>query len=484
MSVGGPNPTNGNPVPRIEGLAPSHKAPDETKSVPKGENGAVPAGHSKEAPPSSKIMDQILAIIGEEVGLSPSDLTADTEFSEVGIDSLLSLTMTSRFQEELDLDLSSSVFVENPTIGALQRLMLGETGNGPSTSPSPQSKDNTLVEVDSSSSEDSRSDIDSATDSASSHTPPLSSIATTPGVFTKWNMELDSHTLTPSNGSDELVNLPPHATSNLLSSLSAAARANHLLFLFPDGSGSAASYASLASCIGNDIAVYGLNCPWRKEAEEMTRLGVDMDLMAAKFLAETKRLIRNKPGIPYSLGGWSAGGMLACEVARQIQDIQGYPQPEKIVLLDSPNPIGLQNPPQRLYDFFDSIGIFGSGSGNMPVWLRQHFSAFIRVLDEYKPRPLSKAPPTLIIYARDGVCKDPGGPKIEIHPDDPREMQWLLNNRTDFSGDGWASLLGRDNLQIETIDGVNHFSMMDPGSKSVEIGRITTRFLVGNTDVV
>lgn len=438
----------------------------------------------KDSSPSPGIMDRILSIIGEEVGISKSDLTAETEFSEVGIDSLLSLTMTSRFQEELDLDLPSSVFVDNPTIGALQHLILGEAASGSGTNVSVQLQDDALVEADSSSAEDSQSDTDSATDSAGSHTPPLSSIATTPGVFTKWSMELDSHHRKASNGLDELVNLPPHATSNLLSSPSAAARANHLLFLFPDGSGSAASYASLASCIGNNIAVYGLNCPWRKEAEDMTRQGVDMNLLAGKFLAETKRIILNNPGIPYSLGGWSAGGMIACEVTRQMQGIGECPQPERIVLIDSPNPIGLQNPPQRLYDFFDSIGIFGSSPGKMPKWLRQHFSAFIRILDEYKPRPLLHAPPTLIIYARDGVCKNLDGPKMDIRPDDPREMRWLLNNRTDFSGDGWATLVGRDNLHIEIIDEVNHFSMMDPGAKSVEIGHVAARFLTGNTDTL
>lgn len=463
-------------------LAPSSKSSSDKEISPTGEIAAVPVEQCQKSTSSAGTMDRILSIIGEEVGLSKSDLTPETEFSEVGIDSLLSLTMTSRFQEELDLDLPSSVFVENPTIGALQHLILGETADPSATNSSAHSGHDALVEVDSSSSEDSQSDIDSATDSSSSRTPPLSSIATTPGVPTKWSMELESHSGKASNGSDELVNLPPHATSNLLSSPSNIARANHLLFLFPDGSGSAASYASLASCIGNDIAVYGLNCPWRKEADDMTRQGVDMDLLAGKFLAETKRIILKKPGVPYSLGGWSAGGMIACEVARQIQNVEDYPHPERIILFDSPNPIGLQNPPPRLYDFFDSIGIFGSSTGKMPAWLRQHFSAFIQILDEYKPRPLLHAPPTLIIYARDGVCKDVDGPTIEIRPDDPREMRWLLSNRTDFSGDGWATLIGRDNLHIEVIDEVNHFSMMDPGSKSMEIGRVAARFLTGNIE--
>ncbi|KAJ0114474.1 hypothetical protein J7T55_004717 [Diaporthe amygdali] len=429
--------------PPASGTLESHMDDLDANENSKAEREETPNGDYTTSAPSTKIMDRILAIIGEEVGISPSDLTTETEFSEIGIDSLLSLTMTSRIQEELELELASSVFVDNPTIGALQSLVLGEASNRPDANPSAQpQRDDALIEVDSSSSEGSGSDLDSMTDSASSPTPPLSSSATTPGVPTKWSTALESYSAAGSYSSHQTDILPPHATSILLSSPVSLANAKQLLFLFPDGSGSAASYATLASCIGNDVAVYGLNCPWRKDAEDMTRLDVDMDLLASKFLAETQRII--------------------CK---------------RIILIDSPNPIGLQNPPQRLYDFFDSIGIFGSSPGKMPAWLRKHFSAFIRVLDEYKPRPLAHAPSTLIIYARDGVCKDLDGPKIEIRPEDPREMRWLLNNRTDFSGDGWATLLGRENLHIEIVDDVNHFSMMDPGSKSVEIGQITARFL-------
>ncbi|KAL1861558.1 putative secondary metabolism biosynthetic enzyme [Diaporthe australafricana] len=482
VSVKAAHPANGNLEPLMDKGASDERSRPVREAKPSHDIQAVSTGHAQSSPPPTAIMDRILAIIGEEVGITPSDLTADTEFSNVGIDSLLSLTMTSRIQEELDLDLPSSVFVENPTVGALQSLVVGEAANAPGTKPSVQPPpEGRLIEVDSSSSEDTQSDADSVTDSASSPTPPLSSIATTPGVPNKWTAALDSYTVAVSDNSHELVASPPHATSTLLSSSGTLARAKRLFFLFPDGSGSAASYASLASSIGGDIAVYGLNCPWRRDAEDMTRLGVDMDILARKFLAETQRIIRNLPCLPYSLGGWSAGGMIACEVARQIQAMRGTPQPERIVLIDSPNPIGLQNPPQRLYDFLDSIGTFGSSTGKMPAWLRQHFSAFIRVLDEYEPRPLPRAPPTLIIYARDGVCKNSDVPKIETHPADPREMRWLLNNRTDFTGDGWASLFGRDNLHVEIVDDVNHFSMMDPGSKNIEIGRLTARFLVGDT---
>jgi hypothetical protein len=281
---------------------------------------------------------------------------------------------------------------------------------------------------------------------------------------------------------ESILSLSPHASSVLLSGNARSTTA--VLFLLPDGSGSAASYAALARCVAGNIAVYGLNCPWRKTAEEMTRLGVDMAVLAAAYVEEIQRLLANQKQqlatsggreIPLAIGGWSAGGILAVEAARRLRGLGQAV--DKLILLDSPNPIGLQNPPQRMYDFFDAIGIFGGGRNKMPDWLRAHFSAFIRILDQYEPAPLPDAPPTLMIYARDGVCKDPSGPRPEMRPDDPREMLWLLNNRTDFSADGWASLLGRDRLTVRVMNNVNHFTLVDPGPAMEELGRIVGDFL-------
>ncbi len=56
-----------------------------------------------------------------------TDLDADgTAFSDVGIDSLLGLTITARFKEELDLDLDfNALFYEYPTVGHLKSLLGG-----------------------------------------------------------------------------------------------------------------------------------------------------------------------------------------------------------------------------------------------------------------------------------------------------------------------------------------------------------------------
>jgi thioester reductase-like protein/acyl carrier protein len=61
-------------------------------------------------------------------------LTDDTAFADVGIDSLLGLTITARFKEELDMDVDFDVlFNEYRTIGDLKRALGGDGGAGSGT---------------------------------------------------------------------------------------------------------------------------------------------------------------------------------------------------------------------------------------------------------------------------------------------------------------------------------------------------------------
>ena len=69
---------------------------------------------------------QALSIIAAESGLAPTDLNDDTFFGDVGIDSLMGLTVSARFKEELDVDLDfNAIFYECPTVRDL-KIFLGE----------------------------------------------------------------------------------------------------------------------------------------------------------------------------------------------------------------------------------------------------------------------------------------------------------------------------------------------------------------------
>ncbi|KAJ5952040.1 Acyl transferase/acyl hydrolase/lysophospholipase [Penicillium vulpinum] len=98
----------------------------------------APIAASTPAPQASQFLDA-LAIIADESGLTIDDLTDGTVFGDVGIDSLLGLTISARFKEELDLDLDfNAFFFEYPTVGDLKRL-LGGFSSGPTIHRSPSS---------------------------------------------------------------------------------------------------------------------------------------------------------------------------------------------------------------------------------------------------------------------------------------------------------------------------------------------------------
>lgn len=127
------------------------------------------------------------------------------------------------------------------------------------------------------------------------------------------------------------------ATSVLLSGNPKTA--SKTLFLFPDGSGSATSYALLPS-ISPDVCVYSLKCPFMKTPADYT---IGIDSVSAQYLAGIK--IRQLHG-PYYLGGWSAGGVIAYQVAYKLLEIGE--KTKRLFLIDSPCPINLEPLPSSL----------------------------------------------------------------------------------------------------------------------------------------
>ena len=82
-----------------------------------------------------------LQIVSEEAGLAMDDLTDDTNFSESGVDSLLSIVITSRFRDELELDVAhESLFVDYPTVADLKQLLVGDSKASSTAQPLAESK--------------------------------------------------------------------------------------------------------------------------------------------------------------------------------------------------------------------------------------------------------------------------------------------------------------------------------------------------------
>lgn len=106
------------------GLA-AQKAPVAAKAAPKAVT-AKPV--KKSAPPHVQIpkkagpsvTSHVLDIIASEVGIPVDELADGIDFANMGVDSLMSLSISGRIREELEIDAPSSLFVDYPTVGALK----------------------------------------------------------------------------------------------------------------------------------------------------------------------------------------------------------------------------------------------------------------------------------------------------------------------------------------------------------------------------
>lgn len=76
------------------------------------------------APAVDSIASKALTIIAEESGIAKADFSDNTIFADVGIDSLMGLTISARFREELELDIDfNSLFFEYPSVKDLKTLL-------------------------------------------------------------------------------------------------------------------------------------------------------------------------------------------------------------------------------------------------------------------------------------------------------------------------------------------------------------------------
>ena len=412
-----------------------HKRPEQkvVKGVVSSSKGAISI--------TEGTFGRVSQIIAEESGIDLEDLTDDTKFTDVGIDSLLSLMICSRLCDELDLQAADdkTLFTECNTMREL-RLMLALDEASEELHPATMGQREESLETMSSNTSSDESDL--VTSNGDNKTP---------------DSEMEPINIPEVKLADlpKLSPSPRKATSVVLQGRPWASVKT--LFLFPDGAGSAMSYANLPK-IHPDLAVIGLNCPFVRHPEEMTS---PLDGLLSIYLDELKR---RQPEGPYNLGGWSAGGILAYRAA-QILDQTGE-QIDSLVLIDSPFPKGLDKLPQRFYDHLATINLFGKSmpgqSTGPPAQLLAHFNSTIDVLHDYHASPLPKGHlrRATIIWAEECVTDGVTLPKLPPRPDDTEGMKFLTEKRTDFTAQDWEKLVPGAEVRVNRVEQAHHFSMM------------------------
>jgi iterative type I PKS product template protein len=516
-------PTAFNPRPALKTAAPKVVKPVATRM-----NAAPRAG----PPVTTKALD----IIADELGVPSTELANAIEFAAMGVDSLMSLSITGRMREELEIEVSSSLFIDHPTVGSMKGFLSQYGSTDMAVADLDDSEDSSAAfgDSDSASSEgDSYSTPTSPGSPASpSEADPLSqiirqTISTEMGVEVEEllaardlsELGMDSlmalsilgvlrettgmslpATFLVDNSSIKAIEktlnidqvqevkktqpipkvvefkMPPKKAASRSEKVAPAPKeaatperfassvllqgsprtAEKTFWLVPDGSGSATSYIFMPD-ISRKVAVWGLNSPYMKTPEEY-HCGVKG--MATKFIQEIKR---RQPQGPYNIGGWSAGGVISFETARQL--IEAGDTVDVLALIDTPCPLIIEPLPSSLHRFFGSIGLLGEGDGaidRLPPWLLPHFAASVQALSTYDAKRINpaKCPKVYAIWCEDGVCKFPGDPRPDPYP--YGHAQWLLENRTDFGPNLWDEYLDKDKIICRQMEG-NHFNMMrDP----------------------
>ncbi|KAH7374166.1 BcPKS12, polyketide synthase [Cadophora sp. MPI-SDFR-AT-0126] len=69
------------------------------------------------------VTTKVLEILATEVGVEMEELVDNIGFVDLGVDSLMSLTVSGRIREEMDLDIASHDFNDYPTIGEFKKFL-------------------------------------------------------------------------------------------------------------------------------------------------------------------------------------------------------------------------------------------------------------------------------------------------------------------------------------------------------------------------
>ncbi|KAK4235039.1 conidial yellow pigment biosynthesis polyketide synthase [Achaetomium macrosporum] len=548
------------PPPRSS-VAATKPAP-KTPSPPKRKKEAVtPSNINKVNQRLKSVISTVMDILAREVGCSHDELAENIAFTDLGVDSLMSLTVSGKIREELELDIPSNAFVDHPTIGAFKRYLAkyeqpgrkmsisshDSQASASDGSPESESGSGVTTPLDESDAYSAKGDGQSQAESGESGDELQSIVRST--IAGEMGVEVDEILAAPdlaNLGMDSLMSLsilgklrentgltvpadlfvanpslkaveralgissapkkpagrkqqqqskqqskesspakqqaevapsapkhprigleepappkPPRPTnlvddypnrkaSSVLLSGSHRQATKHL-FMIPDGSGSATSYTEIAN-VGGEWAVWGLFSPFLKTPEEYN-CGVYG--MASKFIEEMKR---RQPQGPYSVAGWSAGGVIAYEIVYQLTT--AGEEVENLIIIDAPCPVTIEPLPQGLHAWFASIGLLGEGDDKkIPPWLLPHFAASVTALSNYDalPVPKDKCPKVMAIWCEDGVCKFPTDPRPEPYP--KGHALFLLDNRSDFGPNRWDEYLDVSKMQFRHMPG-NHFSMM------------------------
>ncbi|KAL2195757.1 Alpha/Beta hydrolase protein [Corynascus similis CBS 632.67] len=238
------------------------------------------------------------------------------------------------------------------------------------------------------------------------------------------------------------------------------------LFLLPDGSGAAMAYARLPALPHANI--YALNSPFLQSHKRYTCTVEEV----ARIFADG--IVSIQPTGPYLLGGWSAGGYYAFEVAKEL--MRRGQRIEALVLIDSPCRTDFEALPLPVVRYLAASGLMGDAGARRsrkaaPPWVVDHFAATLRAVERYVPERLHLAfgkeeVPVMmrrvfLVWASEALLSEDQAASAGLDPN-VKVTRLLLQARPEFGPGGWEKLFpAGTELRIATV-ACNHFEVVHP----------------------
>lgn len=357
------------------------------------------------------IVDVIIAAIAKESGLSEDELDAETDFVDLGVDSLMTIAVLGTVLAQTGEQLPASLFSNYSTISALRQGLIQ-----PKT----------------------------AAQSRARSEPPKP----TPTLSAKPKFQAEKYrSNTVLLQGDSKSTLPP-------------------MFFIADGAGSAASYLHFPQ-FASRLPVYALESPFLNCPSEYT---CSIEEICQTYTAAIRA---TRPQGPYLLGGWSIGGIYAYETMQQLLGLGE--RVEGILIIDSPCPHKMEGLPPLTLEILEETGIFvgiptrgGGPDTPMPLGQKQHIVGCVQAASTYDPQPLpihQRPSHTYIIWSERGLfeqlsekVKEASDQQTGTSDKTGINRDWLTGTRTSFGPKGWDRLLG--DCECHPTEG-DHFSCMN-----------------------
>ena len=430
---------------------------DSQFSTPPHEESMTPASSASVAGGDGPDIASIFfKAVASESGADPSELEPDTLFADLGIDSLMAITVMATVRNNTGVELAGTFFMDHPTVAEARSALgpaeesvpskpsvLPETAIEPPPTPAAHIT-TTPKETPSPPKAETAQPVEVPTKVEAAKTarlPPQAEAAKPAPLLSPTPKFAPTSSTSDSAPSSKVVLLQGRASST-----------ETPLFLFADGTGSVMGYIQLPP-LPSGRRVYGVESPFINSANEYSSIAKTADILVAAIRA-------TQPCGPYLLGGFSAGASLAYQVARTL--LEAGEKVDGLYLIGTPAPIPMQKPLNVTLEQLEKAGLtMGRSRASASPKQKDHFVRTVQALMNYKPasldaghRPkvavvvLGQKEPAAIAETADGLTG------------------WVRESWLTSHAKGWEQLLG--NLQVHEVDAEHSALLSYPNVSSIE----------------